>query len=87
MGKPEKIFDLAIKDMNIEKDCALMIGDDILSDIKGSKDFGIKAIQVKTKNIKKKIVDIKITQPNLRIDSIVDIVKLFKRKLVSLFDQ
>ena len=79
MGKPEKnFFDLAIKDMNIEKDCALMIGDDILSDIKGSKDFGIKAIQVKTGKYQTSDSDIKITQPNERIDSIVDIVKLLK---------
>ena len=64
--------------MNIEKDCALMIGDDILSDIKGSKDFGIKAIQVKTGKYQTSDSDIKITQPNERIDSIVDIVKLLK---------
>ena len=75
MGKPEKnFFDLAIKDMEIDKEEVIMIGDDIISDIKGAKDFGIKAIQVKTGKFQEKDCSNKFIQPNQRLDSIVKIL-------------
>ena len=75
MGKPEKnFFDLAIKDIRINKEEVIMIGDDIISDIKGAKDFGIKAIQVKTGKFQEKDCSNKFIQPNQRIDSIVKIL-------------
>ena len=74
MGKPEKnFFDLAIKDMEISKEAVFMIGDDIISDIKGAKDFDIKAIQVKTGKYQKEDCSDKFTQPDLRIDSIINL--------------
>jgi len=80
MGKPEKnFFDLAIKDMNIEKDSVLMIGDDIISDIKGAKDSGLNAIQVKTGKYQNSDCENKISQPDERIDSIVDLLKILKK--------
>ena len=39
---------MAIENMGVSKNEAVMNGDDIESDIKGAKDFGIKTIQVKT---------------------------------------
>ena len=49
MGKPEKKFyNMAIEDMGVPINQVVMIGDDIVSDIKGAKDIGIKTIQVKT---------------------------------------
>jgi len=75
MGKPEKnFFDLVIKDMEISKEAVFMIGDDIISDIKGAKDFGIKAIQVKTGKYQKEDCSDKFTQPDLRIDSIINLL-------------
>ena len=80
MGKPEKnFFYLAIKDINIKKDNVLMIGDDIVSDIKGAKDFGVRAIQVKTGKYQNSDCDNKIVQPDERIDSIVDLLKILKK--------
>ncbi len=74
MGKPEKnFFDMAINDMAISKDSVLMIGDDIISDIKGAKDFGIKAIQVKTGKYQNSDCKNIFIQPDERIDSIVDL--------------
>jgi len=77
MGKPEKnFFDLAVKDLGIIKDNILMIGDDITSDIEGSINANLKAIQVKTGKFQEK--DLKHrTQPHYRIESINDLPKLF----------
>tara|TARA_B100000029_G_C17484899_1_gene926862 strand:+ start:499 stop:1269 length:771 start_codon:yes stop_codon:yes gene_type:complete len=76
MGKPEKnFFDMVIKDMEISKDAILMIGDDIISDIKGAKDFGIKAIQVKTGKFQQEDCSDKFIQPDKRVDSIADLIK------------
>ncbi len=76
MGKPEKnFFEMAIKDMEISKDAVLMIGDDIISDIKGAKDFGIKTIQVKTGKFQLEDCSDKFLQPDKRIDSIADLIK------------
>ena len=76
MGKPEKkFFDMAIKDMGISKDAVFMIGDDIISDIKGAKDFEIKAIQVKTGKFQKEDCLEKFVQPDKRINSIIDLFK------------
>ena len=76
MGKPEKnFFDLVVKDLEIKKDNILMIGDDITSDIEGSINANLKAIQVKTGKFQEK--DLKHpTQPNYRIESINDLPKL-----------
>ena len=55
-----------------------MIGDDIVSDIKGAKDIGIKTIQVKTGKYQEADNDNKLTQSDARVESIVDVVKLLK---------
>lgn len=80
MGKPEKnFFNMAIEDMGVSKNEVVMIGDDIESDIKGAKDFGIKTIQVKTGKYQEVDSDNKFTQPDERIESIVDIVNLLQK--------
>ena len=56
-------------------DKILMIGDDITSDIEGSINANLKAIQVKTGKFQEK--DLKYaTQPNYRIKSITDLPRL-----------
>ena len=82
MGKPEKnFFDMAIKDMGISKDAVLMIGDDIISDIKGAKEFDIKAIQVKTGKYQLKDEGKEFIQPDFRIDSIANLSNLINVNL------
>ena len=79
MGKPEKkFFNLAIEDMGVPINQVLVIGDDIVSDIKGAKDIGIKTIQVKTGKYQETDSDNKFTQPDERVESIVDVVNLLK---------
>ena len=49
MGKPNKnFFDLAIKDLKINRDKIIMVGDDIKSDIEGGFYAGLETIQVMT---------------------------------------
>ena len=69
---------MAIENKRVSKNEVVMIGDDIESDIKGEKDFGIKTIQVKTGKYKETDSDNKFTQPDERIESIVDVVNLLK---------
>ena len=74
IGKPEKdFFDLAIRSLNLNKNEILMIGDDIISDIKGSKDNFIKAIQVKTGKYQEQDENPNFIQPDIRIKSINDL--------------
>ena len=79
IGKPEKkFFDLAIKDIKLPVDQVVMVGDDILSDIEGAKKNNIMAIQVKTGKYQKKDESHLFIQPNLRIDSIIDLPNCLK---------
>ncbi len=49
VGKPSKdFFDLALTSFDEKPETAIMIGDDIVSDIQGAQNAGIKAILVKT---------------------------------------
>lgn len=49
IGKPSRaFFHLAVDSMNLKPEEVLMIGDDIVSDIKGAQDAGLKAALVKT---------------------------------------
>ena len=71
----KNFFDLAVKNLDIIKDNILMIGDDITSDIEGSINANLKAIQVKTGKFQEK--DFKHpTQPHYRIESINELPKL-----------
>ena len=76
MGKPEKnFFNLVIKDLDTNNENILMIGDDIIADIEGSKNADLKSIQVKTGKFQEKDLENSI-QPNYRIESINDLPKL-----------
>ena len=55
---------MAIENMGVSKNEAVMNGDDIESDIKDAKDFGIKTIQVKTGKYQETDSDNKFTQPD-----------------------
>ena len=53
---------MAIENMGVSKNEVVMIDDDIESDIKDAKDFGIKTIQVKTGKYQETDSDNKFTQ-------------------------
>ncbi|XP_060698407.1 phospholysine phosphohistidine inorganic pyrophosphate phosphatase [Hemiscyllium ocellatum] len=49
VGKPAKMFFLsAVSDMSLEPDQVIMIGDDIVNDVGGAQQCGMKAVQVRT---------------------------------------
>lgn len=48
-GKPSSmLFEAALRQMGVDKDDVIAIGDDVLTDIKGAKDYGITSALVKT---------------------------------------
>ncbi|MDF2673237.1 MAG: phospholysine phosphohistidine inorganic pyrophosphate phosphatase [Clostridiales bacterium] len=48
-GKPSPmLYEVALKQMGVEKKCAIAIGDDVLTDIKGAKEYGIISALVQT---------------------------------------
>lgn len=75
IGKPEKkFFDIAINSLNLNKNEVIMIGDDIIADIQGAKNHNIKAIQVRTGKFRSEDISIKYIQPDLRLDSLKDLL-------------
>jgi len=77
IGKPSPSFyHLACASMKIAPQNTLMIGDDIQSDILGAKNAGLQTALVKTGKFCEK--DLKIgVMPNMILDSIADIEKIF----------
>ncbi len=74
VGKPSKeFFDLALSDMGVTADRAVMIGDDIESDIGGARRAGMKGILVKTGKYREELVSRSKVKPDLVIDSAADL--------------
>ena len=77
VGKPEKdFFEIAISQVNIQKENLLMVGDDLENDIKGAQSCGIQAALVKTGKYRSDLVQRSNIKPNLIINSIDEIINL-----------
>ncbi len=77
IGKPEKdFFNMAVKDIGIQKENLVMIGDDITNDIYGAQKSGIKSILVKTGKYRGDLIEKSNVKPDLIIDSIDEIIQL-----------
>jgi len=75
LGKPNcEFFSLAIKDMGLNKDEVIMVGDDIISDIMGAKACWFKTALVKTGKFK--LNDLNKAKPDFLIESIAEIEKI-----------
>ena len=75
VGKPSPtFFKLALESMGLEPHEAVMIGDDIESDIAGAQALGMKAILVRTGKFKHTDLD-KPIYPDLIVDSIAEVPK------------
>jgi HAD superfamily hydrolase (TIGR01458 family) len=78
LGKPNcDFFSLAVRDMGLEKDEVLMVGDDIESDILGAKSCMIKTVLVKTGKFKE--TDLLKGKPDYLIDSIASLPELLEK--------
>jgi HAD superfamily hydrolase (TIGR01458 family) len=74
VGKPSTaFFEMALKDMNVRPDQAVMIGDDILTDIAGARSIGMKATLVRTGKFNEESLRSAPIRPDCVIDSIADI--------------
>jgi len=77
MGKPSgAFFDLALKDMGLSPAQAVMIGDDISTDVGGAQDAGLRGILVRTGKYREEMVKRSAILPDLTIDSIAEIKKV-----------
>jgi HAD superfamily hydrolase (TIGR01458 family) len=86
LGKPSKdFFNLALKSCGCTYDEAVIIGDDLNTDIKGAKTIGSLAIQVRTGKAAENVLSPSNPIPDLVINSIIDLPDIlrlgFPRKL------
>lgn len=74
MGKPSReFFQLALDDMGLTADQAVMIGDDIDSDIGGAQALGITSLLVKTGKYREEVVRQSAIKPDALLDSIASL--------------
>jgi phospholysine phosphohistidine inorganic pyrophosphate phosphatase len=74
-GKPNKEFFMhGLNDLGLSSDEVVMIGDDIEVDVKGAKECGFRAVQVKTGKYRKEIIEHSGVIPNLLASNLHDAV-------------
>jgi HAD superfamily hydrolase (TIGR01458 family) len=77
IGKPsQSFFRLVVDDMNLLPEQAVMIGDDIESDIGGAQAAGLKGILVRTGKYRKRFTDKSKVVPDAIIDSVAGLTEL-----------
>ena len=77
IGKPSpRFFELAVSDMGLESNQAVMVGDDIESDVGGAQRAGLKGILVRTGKYREHLVRKSSVIPDQVIDSIADLPRL-----------
>lgn len=77
IGKPSsKFFEIALNDIGVEAKDAIMVGDDIVNDIYGAQNAGLKALLVKTGKFRADKVAESGIIPDLTIDSVAELTKL-----------
>jgi HAD superfamily hydrolase (TIGR01458 family) len=78
LGKPSKEFFLtAINGLNVPPENIAMVGDDINNDVSGAQALGMHGILVKTGKYKEEYIKASKVNPDLIIDSVKDIIKLW----------
>jgi len=78
IGKPSAdFFQIALDDMGLKSSEVAMIGDDIDVDVDGSQQIGLTGVLVKTGKYRQSYAEASQVKPDLLIDSIADLPKLF----------
>jgi len=81
MGKPSRdFFSLALEDMHLDPGEVAMIGDDIITDIGGAYQSGMKGILVRTGKYRRDAVDAALIKPACIIDSISSIGDMIQNR-------
>jgi HAD superfamily hydrolase (TIGR01458 family) len=76
-GKPSRtMFDAALADMGVDAGAAIMVGDDVRSDVGGAMAAGIRGVLVKTGKYREPLVKASGVVPDLLIDSVADLARL-----------
>jgi len=76
MGKPSpEFFNLALKDMGVGPRETAMIGDDILTDVLGAQNMGMKGILVETGKYREDQAKESGVTPDLVLRSIAELVE------------
>ncbi len=74
VGKPAKeFFSLALSDMGLSANNAVMIGDDIFTDIGGAQAAGLRGVLVKTGKFRNDVFEKNTIRPDAVINSLIDI--------------
>jgi len=77
IGKPEPLFfQTALNEMGVKAEQAIMVGDDINSDIGGAQNAGLRGVLVKTGKYREHLVAEAGVTPDRTIDALADVVGL-----------
>ena len=77
MGKPSRdFFDLALQDLGVKPEDAAMIGDDILTDVHGAQQMGMKGFLVKTGKYREEALASSGVTPDLVLESLASLAEL-----------
>ena len=72
-GKPsEELFNVAVEGMGLDSSSVVVIGDDVLTDVKGAKAFGLGSVLVRSGKYQKE--DEFIDTPNLVVNNLLELV-------------
>lgn len=77
MGKPAAAFyQTALQDMGVPPERVIMIGDDLVSDVQGAQNIGVRGVLVKTGKYHEELAAASAIQPDDIIDSIANLPDL-----------
>jgi len=81
VGKPNKaFFQYALDDLNLGPGDVVMLGDDLVNDVKGAQEIGVPGFLVKTGKYHEGMVESSSVNPDGFINSILDLPKLLNKK-------
>ncbi len=76
MGKPSRdFFDLALRDLGVKPEDAAMIGDDVLTDVRGAQQMGMKGFLVRTGKFREEALAKSGVTPDLILDSLASLAE------------
>ncbi len=79
VGKPsDSFFQLALNELELPAENAIMVGDDIDSDVGGAQQQGIRGILVKTGKYRQELAKASEIEPDLVLDSVTDLVEILE---------